>query len=134
MSYTIPGTANETFVGTEPGTGNGGNLIYNYSTSLPTPFTAVAGVTYWLSIQANLTNPEWGWHTAFGPPTGPGDGVSYQDFRPDNTTPSQRFSNPDLAFALLAPTPVPEPGSLALWGLLAGGGLLSWYRRRRAAR
>ncbi len=132
-TYQINNTANESFVGPEPGSGNGGNLVYNYSTTLPTPFAVQAGVQYWLAIQADVTNIEWGWHTASGPPIGPGDGVSYQDFRGDNNSPSQRFKNPDLAFALSSGTPVPEPASVALWGLV-GGGLLTWYRRRKAAR
>jgi len=125
LSQTIPGNANETFVGTEPAIGNGGNLVYNYSTNLTTPFVANGGTPYWLSIVPNLTfetstSGQWGWHSGTG-----GDGSSQQDFLGD------RFTNPtDLAFALSSPTAqIPEPASLAVWGLLSAAGLA--YRRYR---
>jgi hypothetical protein len=126
LSETIPGNANETFVGTEPGTGNGGDLVFNYSTVLPTAFQAQANTPYWLSIVPNLNfsdDPnigQWAWHTGTG-----GDGVSFQDFL------GQRFNDPsDLAFSLSGIVNTPEPASLLLWGAVALGGLACCRRRR----
>jgi hypothetical protein len=132
LSEKIPGNANETFVGSEPGTGvGGGNKIFNYSTKLPVAFNAQANTTYWLSIVPDLDfsdDPnigQWGWHTGTG-----GDGSARQDFL------GERFTVPnDFAFSLSSPqVAVPEPASLAAWGLVGLGGFaLRWYRRRRAA-
>jgi len=125
LSQTIPGNANETFVGSETATTNGGNLVFNYSTDLTIPFVANGGTPYWLSIVPDLTfetseSGQWGWHTGTG-----GDGSSQQDFF------GQRHTNPsDLAFALSSQTaPVPEPASLAVWALLGAAGVA--YRRYR---
>src|SRR5262249_28059889 len=47
---TIPGNANETFVGTEPASNDlGPNAVYDYSTELPVAFPTLANTTYWLS-------------------------------------------------------------------------------------
>jgi MYXO-CTERM domain-containing protein len=138
LSEKIPSNANETFVGTEPSTGAGGqDLVFNYSTNLPTAFDALANTNYWLSIVPDLVfdqnpNPafgQWGWHTGIG-----GDGTSMQDFFNFGTGGFDRFTNPnDLAFTLtgtVTPAAVPEPASLAVWGLL-GLGALGYYRLRR---
>jgi hypothetical protein len=130
MSYFIPGTANETFVGPGPGLTAGGNLIFDYQTDLPTPFLAQGGVIYWLSIVPDLVfqqNPpitvgQWGWHTGTG-----GDGISMQDFL------GTRFTNPnDLAFTLTGEF-IPEPASIVLWGIGVAALGYGW-RRRQALR
>jgi hypothetical protein len=135
LSETIPGTANETSVGTETATGNGGNLVFNYSDPLPVPFSAQAGTTYWLSIVPDLPfdqsdNPafgQWGWHSGVGP-----DGTSVQDFFGDRLT-----RQDDLAFTLtgLTGAAVPEPASFLVWGLLGlvAVGWCKFGRRKIAA-
>jgi hypothetical protein len=126
---TIPGNANETFVGTEPASGAlGPDLVFNYSTNLPTPFVGTAGTQYWLSIVPDLDFSssnfgQWGWHTATG-----GDGTSLQDFF------GTRFTNPnDLAFTLigLSPAQIPEPTSMLVWGALGVAGLVGYRARKR---
>jgi hypothetical protein len=128
LSEKIPGNANETFVGTEPGSGGvGPDLVFNYSTNLPTAFQADANTTYWLSIVPDLDfsdDPnigQWGWHTATG-----GDGTSFQTFL------GQNFVNPnDLAFTLEGTaTVIPEPASLVVWGAVGLAGLGYGWRRR----
>jgi hypothetical protein len=131
-SQRIPGNANETFVGFEQGTIPGGNLNFNYSTDLLTPFVADANTQYWLSIVPDLNNVQWGWHTGTG-----GDSIFFQDFF------GVREKNPDgmstdLAFSLIG-TPnvvgglvIPEPASLAVWGALGLAGLGYGWRRRKA--
>ncbi len=139
LSQTIPGNANESFVGMETATTNGGNEVFNYFDNLPIPFTAVGGTQYWLSIVPNLfyedaplTDGQWGWHTGTG-----GDGESMQDFETVTGDPTtlMRFTNPhDLAFSLSDTTvsTVPEPASLAVWGLIGiAGGVYRWRRCNR---
>jgi MYXO-CTERM domain-containing protein len=140
LSQKIPGNANETLVGTEPATVQGGNLIYNYSTKLATPFPAAANTTYWLSIVPDLffdqsNTPafgQWGWHSGTG-----GDGFGVQDFLGGRFIGPQLPGPPDLAFTLsgtAAQVSVPEPASLLAWGLVGLGGVaFRRYRRRRAA-
>jgi hypothetical protein len=103
LSETIPGTANETFVGNQffgP--------VYNYSVNLSVPFLATGGTQYWLSIVPTMTlPPQWGWHTGTG-----GDGLAYQDFFGDRTA----LADVDFAYDLTG-TAVPEPASLGLVGL-----------------
>ena len=113
LSETIPGNANETFVGNEPS-----GPIYTYSVDLSIPFLATGGTQYWLSIVPDVGfPPQWGWHTGTG-----GDGIAYQDFF------GSRFQVPvDFAFDLTGAA-VPEPASLALVGL--GILALTAFRRR----
>ena len=119
-SYTIPGTAGETSLGID----NSGSPLFSYYADLMSPFLAVGGTTYWLSIVADLQfPPQWGWGTATG-----GDGAAYQIF----------FGNgggieTDLAFSLSNSdaSVVPEPGSFALASLGAIGLVAGVIRRRR---
>jgi len=103
LAETIPGTANETFVGNQLF-----GPIYNYSVNLTVPFLATGGTQYWLSIVPTMTlPPQWGWHTGTG-----GDGFAFQDFFATRS----RLPNVDFAYALTG-TAVPEPASLGLVGL-----------------
>lgn len=98
FSETIVGNAHETFV-EKIGNFN----LYQYGMDLSLPFQALAGTTYWLSIQATLDYPpQWGWYQGKG-----GNGVAYQDYLFGNTG-----SIPtDLAFRLES---VPEPITILL--------------------
>jgi hypothetical protein len=102
----IPGNANETFVGSDVT----GLLVFNYSADLPTPFSAVGGTTYWVSIVPDTptTFPQWFWHTGLD-----GDARSVQDFF---ATGRSVIPN-DLAFALTVPGPAPVAvlAAAALW-------------------
>ena len=97
FSETIVGNAHETFV-EKIGDFN----LYQYGMDLSLPFQALAGTTYWLSIQATLDYPpQWGWYQGKG-----GDGVAYQDFFGEiGAIPK------DLAFSLAS---VPEPITILL--------------------
>lgn len=97
FSETILGNADETFV-EKIGNFN----LYKYGMDLSLPFKALAGTTYWLSIQPTLDYPaQWGWYQGKG-----GDGVAYQDFFGENgAIPT------DLAFSLAS---VPEPITILL--------------------
>lgn len=100
FSETIVGNAHETLV-EKIGNFN----LYQYGMDLSLPFQALAGTTYWLSIQATLDYPpQWGWYQGKG-----GDGVAYQDFFGEiGAIPK------DLAFSLAS---VPEPITILLLSL-----------------
>ena len=97
FSETIVGNAHETLV-EKIGNFN----LYQYGMDLSLPFQALAGTTYWLSIQATLDYPpQWGWYQGKG-----GNGVAYQDFFGEiGAIPK------DLAFSLAS---VPEPITILL--------------------
>ena len=98
LSETIVGNARETFV-EKIGNFN----LYQYGMDLSLPFQALAGTTYWLSIQATLDYPpQWGWYQGKG-----GKGGAYQDYLFGNTGPIPT----DLAFSLAS---VPEPITILL--------------------
>ena len=100
LSETIVGNARETFV-EKIGNFN----LYQYGMDLSLPFQALAGTTYWLSIQATLDYPpQWGWYQGKG-----GDGVAYQDYLFGKTTTGSIPTN--LAFSLAS---VPEPITILL--------------------
>ena len=97
FSETILGNADETFV-EKIGNFN----LYKYGMDLSLPFKALAGTTYWLSIQPTLDYaPQWGWYQGKG-----GNGVAYQDFVGENGAIPK-----DLAFSLAS---VPEPITILL--------------------
>ena len=100
FSETIVGNAHETLV-EKIGNFN----LYQYGMDISLPFQALAGTTYWLSIQATLDYPpQWGWYQGKG-----GDGVAYQDFFGEiGAIPK------DLAFSLAS---VPEPITILLLSL-----------------
>ena len=97
FSETIVGNAHETLV-EKIGNFN----LYQYGMDLSLPFQALAGTTYWLSIQATLDYPpQWGWYQGKG-----GNGLAYQDFFGEiGAIPK------DLAFSLES---VPEPITILL--------------------
>lgn len=94
--------------------------VFEYHATLATPFTAVGGTTYWLSIQelssAASQSVAFGWYEKDG-----SSGTSYQTFNGTD------FSHTDRAFALSA---VPEPGSVVL---LTTGALIAIPCFRRFA-
>jgi hypothetical protein len=97
-STVVAGNANETFLGSD---------TYSYSLNLGTPFTALAGTQYWLSVEPDMGfPPQWGWATSTG---SPGDGTAYQDFIGTGSQPGT-----DFAFSLSGTTATPEPGSMLL--------------------
>jgi len=54
--YAVGGNGGETSAGTFAGT-----QMYDYSFTLPTPFQALAGVKYWLRVEASqIGYPDWG--------------------------------------------------------------------------
>ena len=97
FSATILGNADETFV-EKIGNFN----LYKYGIDLSLPFKALAGTTYWLSIQPTLDYPpSWGWYQGKG-----GNREAYQDYiLGDGPIPT------DLAFSLAS---VPEPITILL--------------------
>ena len=97
FSETILGNADETFV-KKIGNFN----LYKYGMDLSLPFKALAGTTYWLSIQPTLDYPpSWGWYQGKG-----GNREAYQDYiLGDGPIPT------DLAFSLAS---VPEPITILL--------------------
>ena len=97
FSETILGNADETFV-EKIGNFN----LYKYGMDLSLPFKALAGTTYWLSIQPTLDYPpSWGWYQGKG-----GNREAYQDYiLGDGPIPT------DLAFSLAS---VPEPITILL--------------------
>ncbi|MCA9247235.1 MAG: hypothetical protein KDA42_08980 [Planctomycetales bacterium] len=145
LSNMVIGTAMETLVGVEPGTGDDGNLVYNYSGILQTSFIADPGTTYWLSIVPDLYFEQdemaafipgiWGWHTGTG-----GDGGLIQDFDDDFNgsidTATERFAEPfDLAFSLNQIL-IPEPVSAMAWfvAMMVGAAFHNRRSRRNSGR
>lgn len=124
FSQFIAGTANETSVGNDSF-----GPVYAYDADI-SGFLAASGAEYWLSIVADLFYDselitQWGWYEGMG-----GDGISFQDFIHDGTT---RTQDPyDLAFDLTGQV-IPEPTSIALFGLLGLVGVRYGLRRRKVA-
>jgi hypothetical protein len=87
---------------------------YEYSVNLPSTFSAVGGVKYWVSVQPSLTysQPLWYWYWMMG---SGGDNLLYQSGAP--------YGN-DLTFGLYS---IPEPHSFS-FVLLA---CLIFFCRRR---
>ncbi len=95
----------------------GGTLdVYNYSTTLSTPFAADANTKYWLSIYNTSSSALWGWQEA----AVSGDGAFQTGSGPTSN---------NLAFEITgSTTSVPEPGLPILLGLgiLSVIGLAAW--------
>jgi len=92
--------------------GNGGETlladnIYTYDIK-GLGFQELSLIPYWLSVVPDLSigRGQWGWATGTG-----GDGAGYQDYFDQHGS----ISN-DLAFTLIGPTTIPEPGTLVMLG------------------
>lgn len=97
------GNFGETLIGLD----NVGDPTFAYDGLLGSPFVAVGGVQYWVSIVPDLGfPPQWGWETSID-----GDQQAYQVFLGTGGT-----LRSDLSFALYGTSAVPEPGSLVLMG------------------
>jgi hypothetical protein len=122
------------------GVDSAGENVYRYDLQLEEAdwFYQVLGTKYWLSIIADTpeaNNLIWGWHSGFQPQLdGLTTAVNGKVLYPDATG----LGNPDqwawitehpdqMAFVL---TSIPEPGTIALFGLGVAG-LLALRRRKR---
>jgi hypothetical protein len=104
--------------------------VYNFTADLPTPFTAQANTTYWLSILSlsPTFNPVWLWMPGTGP-----DSTSIQYVLADGrVVTSGQYVQNDRAFALVQF--VPEPSGLGVMLILGGAAVAGRKARRRAAR
>jgi hypothetical protein len=103
--YAVGSNAGQTYAGTV-----GGTKMYSYAFVLPAPFHALAGVKYWLRIEASQSlYPDWG--VAAGTLGTNGDGKHYQF----STGAAQFLFVPnDTAFTLLGTLP-----ACGDWGYLA---------------
>lgn len=126
-TYTFsPAGAGQSFVAQQAFNAALGLGIYNYAATLTSPFLAIAGTPYWLSIYAfsplpSPTEAQWGWNGGTG-----GNGSSFQIAQ--GVGGSVNF---DRAFSLTGTlTPIPEPTTL----LLLGGGVATLVARSRARR
>jgi len=116
-TYTINGNAGQTPIATNNGT------VYNtYDFVLPTPFQAVAGIVYWIQIEASQPGiPDW----CLAGGTG-GNGSYFKEFA---WVASQYYAmgSGDAAFTLLAPDTtiysVVASASPTNSGSIAGAGL-----------
>ncbi len=88
VSYSVGGTAGETYAGSF-----GGTAMYDYRFTLPTPFPAKAGVKYWMQIEGvQRVYPDWALAVGTG-----GDGSHFMF-----STGAHRYwsASADTAFAL----------------------------------
>jgi len=103
QEYSIPGAAGQTLAGN-----SSFGPVFDYSATLGSTFTAVAGMQYWLSIQVVApAPPQWFWHFGTG-----GDNRSFY-FPGANPLSEMRG---DLTFSLQGQAEgqvVPEPTALA---------------------
>lgn len=98
VSYPVGGNAGETLAGSL-----GGLPLYDYAFALPTPFQAVAGVKYWLQVEAyQHGHPDWGLAAATG-----GNGSHFRRRHDVGNTFQYQSVPGDAAFALLGPAPDP---------------------------
>jgi len=105
VHYHTGGNAGETSIGTV-----GGNAMYSYSFSLPTPFMVSAGIKYWVQIEASQQGilPDWCFAAGSG-----GSGNHYLRTSGAGGDVIYRSAPGDAAFTLLGtvadlitPTPV----------------------------
>jgi hypothetical protein len=94
--------AGETFVGDFGNGSFGPTPMYDYHLVLPAPFTAQAGVRYWVKIEAFQAGvPNWGLAQGTG-----GNGVGFASFVNYAGGTAYRFTTFDAAFTLLIKDPV----------------------------
>jgi hypothetical protein len=109
-----------------------GHQVYQYDVLLDEDdwFQPTTGEIYWVTIQANLSDPlrQWGWHEAA---THFND-AAVQNFKGSGwyALENNQYKN-DMAFELTT-TQVPEPGSLLALGVSMVGLAGFAVRRRRA--
>lgn len=93
---------------------------YYYSMALTAPVALTSGANYWISILC--TNGEWCWETGSG-----GNGINAYTLIPPTFETGWGFFSDDQAMVI---TVVPEPGSIALFGI----GIAAVVLRRRSAK
>lgn len=124
----VPGTALLTTAGslimTASMPGSPYDPVNFYMSTLASPFNAVAGTTYWLSIFNQAPDASWVWLTA----NIPGNGR----VQAENPGPPWIYESPipqsDLAFRLANISQVPLPSTL--WLLASGMLALGWGRTK----
>lgn len=122
--YNAGGNAGETFAGTF-----GGTDMYDYDFILPTPFTAQAGVAYWLQIEASQgVTPTFGWPPDWGFAYGTGgNGTHFRKLIGGSPAGGDAYAtiSGDTAFTLLtsaADRTITTIASPTNGGHLTGGG------------
>ena len=108
-----------------------GNEIYKWSLAF-SPIALTGGTTYWLGVKSPEANRLWIWSNATS--DGSGDvvlrntnsGSWFHSVGNPPGTDSQAF-----AFGGTSTAPVPEPASLAMWGLGALGMMFARRKRRQ---
>jgi hypothetical protein len=99
VHYQLGGNAGET-----PADVLGGVQTYDYGYALPVPFQAVAGMKYWVQIEALQRGaPDWGFSKATG-----GDGHYFRKLADEGI---YQHATGDTAFTLLGPLTVTPTGT-----------------------
>jgi hypothetical protein len=118
VHYTVGGNAGETAAGAF-----GGVQLYDYAFTLPSPFLAAAGTTYWVQIEASQGAAAPSYAPDWGLAVGTGGNNSHFRF---TTGGSYQVISTDLAFSLLtsgAPTvTISASESPAGTGTISGAG------------